>query len=50
MTIKTDGIVIKEQAIGEQDKLVTLLTREIGIIRAFANGARNPKNKNVATI
>ena len=49
MTIKTDAIVIKEQATGEQDKLVTLLTREIGVIRAFANGARNPKNKNVAT-
>lgn len=49
MTIKTDGIVIREQTTGEQDRLVTLLTRELGVIRAFANGARNPKNKNVAT-
>ena len=48
MTIKTDGIVIREQTTGEQDRLVTLLTREIGVIRGFVNGGRNPKNKNVS--
>lgn len=48
MTIRTDGIVIREQQTGEQDRLVTVLTRENGIIKAFVNGGRNPKNKNVA--
>ncbi len=49
MTFKTDGIVIKEGATGEQDRIVTLLTRDRGVIKAFANGARNPKNKNVSS-
>ena len=48
MIIKTDGIVIRENNTGEQDRLVTLLTRDKGIITAFVNGGRNPKNKNVA--
>ncbi len=49
MTFKTDGIVIKEGATGEQDRIVTVLTRDRGVIKAFANGARNPKNKNVSS-
>lgn len=48
MTLRTDGIVIREQTTGEQDRLVTLLTREKGIIKGFVNGGRNPKSKNVA--
>lgn len=48
MTLRTDGIVIREQTTGEQDRLVTLLTRENGIIKGFVNGGRNPRNKNVA--
>ena len=48
MTIRTDGIVIREQQTGEQDRLVTVLTREKGVIKAFVNGARSPKSKNVA--
>ena len=48
MILRTDGIVIREQTTGEQDRLVTILTREKGIIKGFVNGGRNPKNKNVA--
>ena len=48
MTFDTDGLVIKAQNTGEQDRLVTLLTRRYGVIRAFANGARNPKNRNAS--
>ena len=48
MIIRTDGIVIREHLTGEQDRLVTLLTREKGIITAFVNGGRSPKSKNVA--
>ncbi len=49
MTMKTDGIVIREQNTGDQDRLITILTREKGIIKAFVNGGRNPKNKNVSS-
>ncbi len=49
MILRTDGIVIREQQTGEQDRLVTLLTRENGIIKGFVNGARNPKSKNVGS-
>ena len=48
MILRTDGIVIREQMTGEQDRLITILTRENGIIKGFVNGGRNPKNKNVA--
>ncbi len=48
MILRTDGIVIREQLTGEQDRLITILTREKGIIKGFVNGGRNPKNKNVA--
>lgn len=49
MTIKTDGIVIREQTTGEQDRLITVLTRQMGVIKAFVNGGRNPKNKNASS-
>lgn len=44
MRLNTDGIVIREQNIGEADRLVTLLTRDYGVVRAFARGARRVKN------
>lgn len=48
MILRTDGIVIREQNVGEQDRLITILTKEKGIIKGFVNGGRKPKNKNVA--
>lgn len=41
----TEGLVIKEMNVGESDRLVTLLTREFGIVKAFASGAKNIKSK-----
>ena len=49
MIIKTDGVVIREQTTGERDRLVTLLTRKLGVIRAFVNGVRSPKSRNSAS-
>ncbi|MBR3553989.1 MAG: DNA repair protein RecO [Clostridia bacterium] len=45
MMIQTSGIVIRESPVNEHDKVITLLTRDYGVIRAFANGARLPKHK-----
>ena len=50
MRTNTDGLILKEQNIGEKDKLVTVLTRHNGLVRAFVRGAKSLKNrKNSAT-
>lgn len=50
MKINTDGLVIREQSIKEQDKLITVLTRSNGIIKAFVHGAKSIKSpKSTAT-
>jgi DNA repair protein RecO (recombination protein O) len=40
-----DGIVIKTSVTGESDAILHILTRERGLIRAFAKGARSAKSK-----
>ena len=49
MQIRTDGLIIKEKLVSENDKLVTILTRNFGIVRAFARGVKNLKNKNFSS-
>jgi len=44
MHLNTDGLVIKETATGESDRLVTVLTRDYGLIRAFVKGAKKLKS------
>lgn len=47
---QTQGIIIREQTIGESDRLVTVLTRDHGVVRAFARRAKNYKDsKNSGT-
>lgn len=48
MKFQTDGLIIREQNIGENDKLVWVLTSSNGVIRAFAKGAKNIKNQKCA--
>ena len=48
MLIQTKALVIKENNVGEQDRLVTLLTEKAGVIRAFARGARSVKSKSLS--
>ena len=48
MKFRTDGLIIKEQNIGEQDKLVHALTKSHGVIKAFVRGAKNIKNQKCA--
>ena len=45
MRFTTDALIISEMNVGESDRLVTLLTREYGVIKAFAAGAKNIKSK-----
>ncbi len=48
MKFSTDGLVIKENNVGESDRVVQVLTRDKGLISAFVSGARKPKSKNAA--
>lgn len=45
MRFTTDALVIREMNVGESDRLVTLLTRDMGVVRAFAAGAKSIKSK-----
>ncbi len=40
-----DALIIREQMIGESDKLITMLSRDKGVIKAYASGARSIKSK-----
>ena len=40
-----DGLIIREQQIGDNDKIVTVLSRKNGIISAYASGAKSIKSK-----
>ncbi len=40
MNLNTDGLIIREKASGEQNKTVTVLTRDDGIVRAYVYGAK----------
>lgn len=47
---KTKGLILREMTLGESDRLVTVLTEDMGVIRAFARRAKNINDsKNAAT-
>ena len=49
MLLNTEGLILKEQNIGESDRLVTVLTRQQGLMRAFVRGAKRIKNRNASS-
>jgi DNA repair protein RecO (recombination protein O) len=49
MQLTTKGLIIKEQTVGESDRLVTLLTADFGIVKAFVRRAKTFKNQNVSS-
>ncbi len=49
MKFKTNGLILKEQTLREQDKIVTVLTRSHGVIRAFVRRAKNIKSPKCAS-
>ncbi len=46
MNITTEGVVLKVGRLNGTDRVCTIMTEKLGVIRAFAKGAQNPKNKN----
>ncbi|MCR5783470.1 MAG: DNA repair protein RecO [Clostridia bacterium] len=44
-TFRTDAVVVRSAKVGSSDRLLTLLTADRGVIKAYANSAENPKNK-----
>ncbi len=47
MKITTDALIVRENNnVGDSDRFVTALTRDLGIIRASVRGARQLKNRN----
>ncbi len=42
---KAEGIVVRQQALGEADRVVTLFTREYGKLRAAARGVRRTTSR-----
>lgn len=48
MQVKTDGLILYEKNISDNDRLLYILTRNFGVIRAFSKGSRISKNKNFA--
>ncbi|MEG1773768.1 MAG: DNA repair protein RecO, partial [Oscillospiraceae bacterium] len=44
MQVSTMGIIIRQRSVGD-DRWVTILTRDRGVLGAFARGAKNPRGK-----
>ena len=43
-TVKINGIVISENSLGDSDKMLTILTPNLGKISCIAKGAKRPKS------
>ena len=48
MKIITNALIVKEQNIGEKNKLITALTESRGIVKGFAHGAKDIKSPKCA--
>ena len=48
-TVKTKGLILKQSDYKEANRVVTIFTKDFGIIRAVAYGAKSIRNKNSAS-
>ncbi len=46
--ITAPGLVIREQSVGEFDRLITVLTADYGLVRAFSRGAKKTKSRKLS--
>lgn len=45
LRITTDGLVIKETTIRDSDRMITVITRDLGVITAFVSGVKSLKSR-----
>ncbi len=45
LRITTDGLVIKETTIRDSDRMITVITRDLGVITAFVRGVKSLKSR-----
>lgn len=50
MVLKTKGVILKQRPIGEQDKIITILSDELGMIEASARRIKSAKSKLSASL
>ena len=48
-TQEVHGLVVNTIDVGERDRLISLLTAERGLLTVYANGARQLKNRYLAS-
>ncbi len=48
MIITTKGIIIREQTLGENDKIIDVLTEDLGVISVCVKGSKKINSKNVS--
>ena len=48
MQIQTNGLIIMEKSVGESDRLITALTQDEGVLRAFAQRAKKLKSSKLS--
>lgn len=48
-TVKTKGLILKQSDFGEANRILTIFTKEFGIIKAVAYGAKSIRSKNSAS-
>ena len=46
--ISASGLVIREQSVGEYDRLITVLTAKHGLVKAFCRGAKKANSKKLS--
>ena len=49
-TYRDEGVVLRTHQLGEADRIVTLLTREHGKVRAVARGVRRTSMQRAETL
>lgn len=45
MRKETEGLILTEMSVGDKDRLVTVLTRDSGVLRCFVRGAKNQRSR-----
>lgn len=48
MKTNTEGLILMDQAVGDKDRLLTVLTRDCGVLRCFVRGASSVHHRSFA--